>query len=158
MDDGGPPKNAGILERMLALLAEPAQTFAQAAENAREARRMLDTHLAEQLAKVLNRQIEGWPQATVQDKRAIAQSLNAELRSVGLAVREPKTGEPSRLHVDPREGGGRFQFEVYGSESRRRPTSSTRLSEVTLCTAPPRREGWREYWRSRRAAQDEHEL
>jgi hypothetical protein len=80
--------------------------------------------IAAALAPALNQQVATMPQTSYEDKKKLARWINAELRPVGLAIRCPKTGEPSWIiaNVGHRADVGRFHFEHMDAEGKRQRT------------------------------------
>lgn len=80
----------------------------------------------------LNAHLAQMPQTTAREKQDLARWVNAQLRELGLALRCPKTGRPSVLISDVKEGGsdiGRFRFE-------NRDENGAKVRTVTLQELP----------------------
>ena len=108
-------------------------------------------HLADQLAPALNAKVHGMPHATYEEKKALAKWVNDELRRFDLAIKCPKTGQPSLLLAGPgnHPEAGRFILEHKTSDGKRvRPVNSPVLPHLELMEANPRREALQE-WRDR---------
>ncbi|MFO0901190.1 MAG: hypothetical protein U0836_27505 [Pirellulales bacterium] len=120
----------------------------------RAARQLFHEFAAARLEPALNRAAAQRPQATLPDKQDLARWINGELRSLGIAVRCPRTGQPALLRGDPghRQPAGRFQIQLISAEEARRRTSSfATLEPLQLCGNPERREPLAEYWAERLA-------
>lgn len=89
--------------------------------------------LARALEPALNAAAAAMPQESYEDKKALARWLNAELRTLGLALRDEVTGRPCLLVGDPgnRPGLGRFVLD-YLDDGRR-------VHAWTSVTLPPLR-------------------
>lgn len=117
-----------------------------------EARELFHGMLAQRLTEPFNAHLAQQPQATLPEKQALTRNANADLRSLGLAIRCPRTSEAAVLHAD---GGhkltdGRFQIGLIGSgRDRKRTVSSRELFAVELMSHPVRREGFAQYWAER---------
>lgn len=105
----------------------------------REALRSLHAASRAAIAKafepVLNEHATTMPQATYDEKRALAKWVNAELRELGLAIRCPKTGQPALLRGHPggTPGVGRFHLEITDSNGiQRRTVTSVTLPRLSL--------------------------
>lgn len=84
---------------------------------------------------VLNEMAQSLPQATYEEKKALAKWVNAEIRELGLAIRCPKTGLPGILrgHAGGIPGVGRFHVEVTDAQGvQRRTVTSTTLPKLDL--------------------------
>lgn len=107
--------------------------------------------LANQFAPALNAKAQAMPHGSYEEKKALARWVNEELRRFDLAIKCPKTGEPSILTVDPGHHPeiGRFSIEHKTPDGKRhRSLTSPALPELELTEAPPRREALRE-WQNR---------
>lgn len=114
-----------------------------------EARALFHNLLARQFAPALNAHLALLPQNDRSDKQRIARSINADLKSLGLAAKAPDTGEAATLHADwcTRSDKGRFQWVAL--KDRRRTASMPVLSDLQLTMRPERREPFAEYWARR---------
>jgi hypothetical protein len=79
------------------------------------------------------------PIDTLAEKRGAVQAVNMRLRSLGLAIRCPKTGLAARLVAHPgnHPERGRFQLELLGDPPRRRTVSTPDVPPLTLMPEPP---------------------
>jgi hypothetical protein len=130
------PKGAGYVE------------FAQALEDANHDFRR---EMAASLAPVLNAHIQAMPHDTYEEKKTISRWVNDELRRFDLAIKCPKTGNPSTLLAGPFRDAevGRFIIEHKTAEGKRvRSFTSTHLPILELMEANPRREVFVE-WRDK---------
>lgn len=98
-------------------------------------REKLATRYGPQLAAFLR----SLPIETLAEKRAAVHAVNLRLRSLGLAIRDPKTGLASRLVAHPgnHPERGRFQLELLGDPPRRRTVSTPDVPPLTLMPEPP---------------------
>jgi hypothetical protein len=120
--------------------------YKSAAASARELVALTKQEIAHRLAPLLNKHLHGLKQDTYTEKQAIASWVNSELRSLGLAIRCPKTGRPAILIADIRSGGeesSRFRLEIVNEEGRRERTFTTahELPDLELIEDSPRLEG-----------------
>lgn len=106
--------------------------------------------LAAELAPALNARIQEMPHETYEQKKALANWVNEQLDSLGLAVKCPKTQLPARLHGDTGSWPeiGRFQFQVATGKGRPTRTVSTdKLPVIELVDASSSKElqgDWRQ--------------
>jgi hypothetical protein len=88
--------------------------------------------IAERVCGPMNDYLRTMPQATLEEKKALAKWLNAQLGAMGLAIRCPKSNSPAFVVADigdnPRVG--RFQLRV--SDNGESSRSRTTLSRVEL--------------------------
>jgi len=105
----------------------------------REALRALHTAARKAIAaafeEVLNKEAASRPQSTYEEKKALARWLNAELREIGLSIREPRSGRPCRIVGNPggRPGHGRFLLEYLDDTGKRQnPLTSVALPHLEL--------------------------
>jgi len=137
------------LRRMNHLLVErEGDSYKDLVNRLMEAQELFFGVLADRLAPSLNDHLTKLPQATPDNKKLIARTLNADLKALGLAIKCPRTGKPAMLHVDfgvvaPK---GRFRVELF---DRSRTMASQSLSRVELTRRPLRREALSEYWADR---------
>jgi hypothetical protein len=108
--------------------------------------------LIERFEPAFNAQLASMPQATREEKKELCRWANAELRSLGLAIRCPKTGHAAILHTDLgyRPEAGCFQLELTGQEhGRRRTRTFVSLIPLELMPASPRVDPLAQYWAER---------
>jgi hypothetical protein len=103
--------------------------------------------LAAALAPMLNEHIAKMPQATLEEKRALATWLNAELRGLGLAIRFPGSNEPAILVADFKNSAHRdaTRFRLHSRDVSHRKTRTAPMGvapELELMADPPRRENF----------------
>jgi hypothetical protein len=94
--------------------------------------------LAARYASAVNTFLRSLPIETIGEKREAVRAVNGRLRSLGLAIRCPKTGLPARLVAHPgnHPEQGRFQIEILGAE-RRRTVSAPEPPPLELMPEPP---------------------
>lgn len=106
--------------------------------------------MAARLQPAFNAHIQAMPHGTYEEKKALARWVNEELRRFDLAVKCPKTGQPSLIHAGPGNHPeiGRFQLEHKTAEGKNvRSVNTPELPYIELMEAAPRREAlaeWRE--------------
>lgn len=89
----------------------------------------------EPIEREINLRLQSIEPSTLPQKQEFARTVNAELRSLGLAIRCPKTNRPSQLVADPgsHPATGRYQFKHKSMDGReKRAFSTASLSSVTL--------------------------
>ena len=89
----------------------------------------------EPIERSINERLADLEPSTLPQKQEFAKSLNAELRSLGLAIRCPKTNRPSILLANPANHPaiGRFQLQHRGMDGKpKRPFSTANLKSVIL--------------------------
>lgn len=124
----------------------------------KELRNLVHKHIAYVLEPVLNHELSRRPHNTLTEKQDLTRWANSQMRSLGVAVQCPKTGEPAilRAGVDGGEGG-RFQVELIDqSRGRSRTVSSSTLFPIQLMPHPERREPLVEYW-AKQVQKNRHE-
>lgn len=95
---------------------------------------------AEQLTPALNREIQGMPQDTLEQKKAICEFVEKALEPLGLALKVPNTPDlPGKLKATAGNwpGVGRFQFEVYIGGKRLKPSVSDKLPILEVIDPAP---------------------
>jgi hypothetical protein len=110
----------------------------------RRLRTLAHEELAAAFESRFNAALQEMPQQDVDAKRLLCASANETLKSLGLSIRDPKTGLSAILVADTRSADddrGRFRLEVRHPDGRVvRTLSSTELVEFELCEAPVRHE------------------
>lgn len=117
-----------------------------------DARKLFHELLAERLTPAFNGHLAALPHETLEEKQALTRHANAEMRSLGLAIKCPRTGRPAMLHADRGRDPdtGRFQVALIGSDGERaRTVSANSLLALELMGHPERREGAAQYWAER---------
>lgn len=113
---------------MKLLQAGNAGGYERVAKRLREARELFHEEIAYLVAAPLNQHLARMPQATLQEKQELAKWLNAELRFLGVAVKDPHSGHAGYLRGSPRykdkEGGGKFQVCVADGQDVRATVTS----------------------------------
>ena len=107
--------------------------------------------VAAHLQPKLNAEAHAMPHGTYEEKKTLAKWVNDELRRFDLAIKCPKTGQPSILLVGSGNHPeiGRFMIEHKTPEGKRvRPVNTPELPQLDLMEANPRREALLE-WRDR---------
>jgi hypothetical protein len=87
------------------------------------------------LKSPLNAAAAKMPQSTYEEKKTLAKWVNAELRHLGLALRDPKTGKPCFLigNAGNRPGSSRFLLDYVDDKGKRvRAHTSVTLPELEL--------------------------
>jgi hypothetical protein len=140
--------------------AAPADGYTTKAAELSGIRHNYMQELAKELATELNAKIQAMPKDSYEDKKAIARFVNEQCRRFDVAVRCPRTGEPSTLVAAPTGNHpagyplepGRFATQHRKADGKaRRPVSWVALPELELMEARPRREAILEW--SQRVAQ-----
>jgi hypothetical protein len=125
-------------------------SYSQLASKFRKVRDEVAELISKEVADSLNGHLDKMPQETRAQKQELCRWLNAEMRSLGIAIRCPKTGEAAMLHVDPTGQNGRFQIELIDRENgRKRTLTSVSLPTLTFRPHLVRREPLAEYWAER---------
>lgn len=137
--------------------AEKDSPYQKISRTAHELRERFHRSLVAVMEGPLNREIQKRKQENCEEKQDLLRWLNPELRSLGLAIKCPKTGRPGMLQVDSGYPGGRFVLELLDrTAGKRRSFSSVdELPEFEFCPHPVRREPLSEYW-AKRASEREH--
>jgi hypothetical protein len=134
----------GLQSLLHELAGNPVADFNTLASRFQTATHVFRTRIAELLEGPLNDHLRSLPQETPSEKQALATWVNAQLRTLGLAVRCPKTGRPSALISDVKESGsriGRFRTENRDENGLKvRPWTSTHLPLLELLEDDPRLE------------------
>lgn len=132
------------------------ETFEEQAERLERRSHEFRQQLAAELTPTLNAKIQAMPHETYEEKKNLAKWVNEELRRFDLAIKCPKTGEPSILLADVgnKPEFGRFIIEHKNDDGKRvRSFTSAELPHLELIEANPRREAiveWREKTRQTR--------
>ena len=118
-----------------------------------ELRSIFHHELASCMQARLNEHLTKLELDSYQQKQGIATWVNQQLREVGLAIRDPKTGRPATLVADTRDANdelGRFRFDVRDDDGRTRRTfTSNTLPLLELMEDEVRREAFAKQQRSR---------
>lgn len=107
--------------------------------------------LAARLESTFNAHIQVMPHGTYEEKKTLSKWVNDELRRFDLAIKCPKTGNPSFLMSMPghQPEVGRFAIEHKEADGKRvRAFTSIELPHLDLMESNPRREALAE-WRVR---------
>src|SRR6266404_7723028 len=102
-------KNVGTVgseqQQMVSCVRELISSSGQSYDDLRErwfqVSSLIHAQLAQAVQPRLSERVITMPQSTYREKQALALWFNAELRYWGLALRCPKTGQPSMLQVNP---------------------------------------------------------
>ncbi len=134
-------------EHLAALLATVPDSggYVEQAQSLDELLHGFRREMAARLQPVLNAHIQAMPHETHEEKKALARWVNEELRRFDLAIRCPKTGQPSLLFAGPGNHPeiGRFILEHRTPEGKRvRPVQTPELQHLELMEAAPRREAF----------------
>lgn len=89
------------------------------------------TWVATTIAGVLSKTVSELPHDSLQDKSSVAGWVNSELRSLGLALKCPRTQKPALLRADHGmdDGHGRFQLRL-AEDNNQRTVNRGRLSDI----------------------------
>jgi hypothetical protein len=111
------PRVEDVLERALGAIPQAYEKKHEALLKFSLASRAV---IARVLEPALNEEAKSHPQNTYEDKKALAKWINAQLRSLGLAIQDPKTGKPCHLVGSPgnRPGIGRFMLNITDESGR----------------------------------------
>ena len=115
-------------EKLLALATKLNSTFIESVDH--RLRPMI-----EPIERDINERLSNLEPSTLPQKQEFAKAVNAELRSLGLAIRCPKTNRPSILVADPSShpSNGRFQLQHKGLDDKpKRSFSTVNLKNITL--------------------------
>lgn len=111
--------------------------FGQLCDRLRVARRIFHEELGRALASPLTEEAGKRPQDELHEKRTLASWLNDLVRSLGLAIECPKTGKPSTLIADWRDGeqdASRYRLQIIDDRGRQtRSYTSRSLPVLKLC-------------------------
>jgi hypothetical protein len=134
-----------VLRRVLQhRLSDPAGGYAGQVAALRRLRAAFHEEVAEAFAPVFNNALAASPHDDIETKRTLCSAANETLKSLGLAIRDPKTGNPAIVVADFRsadEDAGRFRLEVREPGGRViRTLSSAALVEFELREASIRQE------------------
>jgi hypothetical protein len=134
-------------EYLAALLATipDAGGYVEQAQSLQELNHGFRREMAARLQPVLNAHVQAMPRDTHDDKKAISRWVNEELRRFDLAIKCPKTGQPSLLFAGPGNHPeiGRFILEHKSPEGKRvRGVQTPELPVLELMEAAPRREAF----------------
>lgn len=116
-------------------VVDKAREYEEARIAAGYATRIVQEELARELGELLNGRAASMPQATYEQKKALANWVNNELRPLGLAVRCPATGRPAVLQasVGNDRAVGAFRFDTLAADGGREQRSwATRLPRLEL--------------------------
>ena len=71
-----------------------------------------------QIQGMLSAEFSGMPHATIDEKKTASSWVNAQLRTLGIAIRCPQTGMDTMLKVVSDVGGGhpRYQLRSFGTD------------------------------------------
>lgn len=126
-----------LLKRACELVEdEKTCSYAELVMRLRDAQQAFHEAVAERFAPALNSHLGGLPSDRHTEKQAIARDVNADLRSLGLAIACPKTGKPAVLLASPghEPSKGRFQIGLIDAlaTNRARHSSSVALPVLSL--------------------------
>ena len=145
-----PDNRTGYVAALLKATAADAN-YEQVASALSEAHRDFCREMAARLEPALNAHVRAMPHDTYEEKKALAKWVNDELRRFDLAIKCPKTGQPSLILVGSGNHPkiGRFILEHKTPEGKRvRSVHTPDLPQLELMEANPRREALVE-WRDR---------
>ena len=107
------------LESLLTLLTPlKGEKTEDAITRLRLAREEFHKCVCTQIQGMLSVEFSSMPHATIDEKRTAASWVNAQLRTLGLAIECPQTGQDTMLKVVSDVGGGhpRFQLRSFGTD------------------------------------------
>lgn len=121
--------------------------YKQVLRQLQEARELVHEEVSRRLEIPLREYLEGRPQGTIRERQNLSRELNADLRSLGIAIKCPRTGEPGILQIDSGyRPQGRYQILIHDDKGYRRTVSATKLPVFELRPNHTRREPMAEYW------------
>lgn len=129
-------RNAAAAALEMAITALP-RDYASRRNSLGQLHDAIRTEIAIALQPSLNEHLKTMPHETYEDKKALAIWVNAQLRGLGLAVKDPKSGKPSSLLGDRgnRHAFGRFKFR-YQTDAGVWVTGATSVSLPVLEPVP----------------------
>lgn len=133
--------NGERIDKIAQLLREAeAGDYASISNRLRQARHLFHEHLADLVTEPLNRHLATLPHEELIQKQEISKWVNMELRTLGIAIRCPKTGEPAFLSGTQSSDSahGRFQIRVASDPNFKRTCSSKDLFRLDLMSSPDR--------------------
>ncbi len=102
--------------------------------------------LAKYFEKTLNMHVQSQPQATADERHALASWINQTVRQLGLSLVCPRTHQPAILVSDVGSGSRqvpRFRFQTTSVSGKKiRSCTTTELPELELMQAPSRIESF----------------
>jgi hypothetical protein len=129
------------------VLSDPSRDYTKQVEGLRELRTAFHQELAAAFEPAFNAALDQTPQDNLEEKRQLCVDANATLKSLGLAINCPKTGQPAIMVADVQgrdDDQGRFRLEVRASSGHATRTFSSRsLPSFGLVADPLRPEGAR---------------
>jgi hypothetical protein len=134
-------RDAKRLGAIVKILGEAgSEDYLAAASKLRTARDAFHEEIASRLCDSLNNHIAKMPQSTLEDKKSLAKWLNAEMRSLGIAIRCLKSGGPAYLQaaVGDDRLRGRFQVCLLEHPNHARTQSMQELTSLEFMAGPDR--------------------
>jgi len=120
------------------------------ASRVRIARKLFHEEIADIICDPFNKELPRRPHNTLVEKQELARWANAEMRSLGIAIHDKKTGDPASLRADTGGKNGRFQIELISNDrGRKRTFTSADIFLVQLMPHFERREPLAELWADR---------
>lgn len=148
----GPRKlDPAKLEAIHSLFADLPESVAERQSALQDIRQVFHEELAAAFEDSLNRFAAGLPHDSKEAKERNASHINGALRSVGLSIRDPKSGRPATLVVDTQDGEhpqvARYRLETRDEAGRVRRSLASRhgVPPLTLMPSAP----WKEFWARR---------
>lgn len=127
------------------MLNDPSRDYTKQVEGLRELRTAFHQELAAAFEPAFNAALDQTPQDNLDEKRQLCTDANATLKSLGLAINCPKTGQPAIMVADVQgrdDDQGRFRLEVRAIRGHSSRTFSSRtLTHFELVGDPVRPEG-----------------
>jgi len=138
-------KQSEWIENTRVLLASLPPDYAASHAEIVAFRHSFQAELAHALQARLNEHIKTAPQDSYEEQHLLATWINRELRLLGLAIKDPKTGRPAIVVVDNQDAQHaktRFRLQVRDGSGRQIKTlASTRMFDLALMEQYPREEG-----------------
>lgn len=135
-DDSG--ARATLRRAVRALAEESPLSYENLSRNLAAASRVVREEFAIILQPAINTQAASMPHRSYEEKKALANWINRELRQLGLAIRGPD-GQPCLLQAGPARDHevGRFRLDYMDDEGHRRsPSSSVALPNLEIMPDP----------------------
>jgi len=138
-DEGG---RSGRRLKQLYELLQPGlnEDYRRASMRLSKAREIFHEEVANQIAGPLNSYLSFQPAGTRLQKQDLSRWLNAELRTLGIAIRCPRTGQPAFLRGGPghKEDQSRFQICLIASPQLGRTVTIADLPSLSFMGNPMR--------------------
>jgi hypothetical protein len=102
------------------------ESYEETAKRLRVARQIFHECVAEQAQDPMNERAQVMPHSSHEEKKRLVNWVNAECRSMGVAIQCPNTGEPTSIVAPNAEnpGIGRFRLRPFSDDTKRSFTST----------------------------------